>query len=573
MPFDLDKFFNLSLDLLCIAGGDGYFKRINHAFQRLLGWTTAEMLAHPFLDFVHPDDVPATLGEMAKLAAGQLCISFENRYRCTDGSYKHLLWNAYPDQETGLLYAVARDVTEQHRAREELCRSKEAAETANQAKSAFLANMSHEIRTPMNGILGLTELVLDSDMTPPQRTHLGMVKASADALLAIINDILDFSKIEAGHLELDCRPFSLRDLLSEALKILGPRVREADLELACHVFPGVSDALMGDSLRLRQVLLNLLGNAVKFTRQGEVVLEVQEEAAETSDEVCLHFAVRDTGIGIPADKRQAIFNAFEQADNSVTREFGGTGLGLAITSRLVALMGGRITVESTPGSGSTFAFAVRFGRAAGAVSLPLAALSDLEGMAALVVDDNATNRLILEETLNSWGMRPTLTDNAVKALALLEQAQATDTPFSLALIDVHMPSVDGYTLVEWIRARPALAGLRMLVLTSGGRPGDLMRCRQLGIGAYLLKPVTPSDLFEGVAALLQNGPSGDDLAIPALTVASNTRPLRILLAEDNLVNQTLVVRRLEERGHTVVVANTGREAVRACGSSRRSTWS
>jgi PAS domain S-box-containing protein len=564
MQLDLEKFFNLSLDLLCIAGGDGYFKRINPAFERLLGWTTEELLAHPYLHFVHPDDVAATLREVEKLSAGIPTLSFENRYRCADGSYKDLLWTAFPERETGLLYGVGRDITERKRAEEELRKARELAEAASQAKSEFLANMSHEIRTPMSGILGLTALVLDTELTGPQRMHLELVKASGDALLAIINDILDFSKIEAGHLELDERTFSLRDVLGKTLKVLAPRVEDKDVELACHVLPGVSDDLVGDPFRLRQVLLNLLGNAVKFTRQGEVVLEAREESPPSAGQVCLRFAVRDTGVGIPADKQQVIFRAFEQADNSVTREFGGTGLGLAICARLVALMGGRIEVDSAPGRGSTFSFSARFSRAAGApAGSPPAVTADLKGVPVLVVDDNATNRLILEETLGGWGMQPTPAENAVRALALLEEAHAAGTPFALALVDVHMPVVDGFTLVGRIREQPGLAGLRLLLLTSGGRLGDLARCRELGISAYLTKPVTPSDLMEGIAALLQPGAAGAARALPQPPAAATGRPLRVLLAEDNPINQMLVVCRLEQRGHTVKVAGNGREAVRA----------
>jgi two-component system, sensor histidine kinase and response regulator len=559
MQPDLEKFFNLSLDLLCIAGTDGYFKHVNPAFSRVLGWTTEQMLARPFVDFVHPDDVSATLSEVEKLAAGIPTISFENRYRCADGSWKHILWTAYPEAGTGLLYGVGRDVTRRKWAEEELRRAKEAAESASRAKSEFLANMSHEIRTPMHGILGMTELVLESDLTAQQRGHMGLIKASADALLAIINDILDFSKIEAGHLELERRPFSLRNVLRDTLKVLAPRADDKDLELACHVFPGVRDALVGDPLRLRQVLLDLVGNAIKFTRRGEVVLEVRERPDEAGGAV-LHFAVRDTGVGIPADKQRVIFQAFEQADNSVTREFGGTGLGLAISSRLVALMGGRIEVESEPGRGSTFRFEARFGRPAGETP-PSPSPPDLQDVPVLVVDDNATNRLILEEQLTDWGMRPSAAEGAAAALALLERAEAAGRPFALALIDAHMPGVDGFTLAEQIRTRPGSAALPLLMLTSGGKAGDLARCRRLGIGAYLTKPVTPSDLLEGMTALLQVGAPGE--AEAARPAAPPARALRVLLAEDNPVNQTLIVCRLRQRGHSVVVAGNGREAVRA----------
>ncbi len=446
----------------------------------------------------------------------------------------------------------------------------------------------------MNGIIGMTELALDTELTPPQREYLTLVKSSAESLLTVINDILDFSKIEAGKLELDPRNFLLRDTLGDTLKALAGRAHARNLELACQIAPDVPDALVGDAVRLRQVIVNLVGNAIKFTHHGEVVVRVEASGGSCvtavpasggvktrasgsapgpssyrgvhtprSPEISLHFSVSDTGIGIPAERQQAIFNAFEQADGSTTREYGGTGLGLAISARLVELMGGRLEVKSEPGEGSTFHFAARFELGQqDAARLPSPPVP-LEDLRVLVVDDNATNRRILEEMLGSWGLRPVLADSADAALELLEQARGNGMPFALALIDVHMPHTDGFTLVEWMKQRPGLADAAIMMLTSGGQPGDLKRCRELGIQAHLTKPVKQSDLLAGIIAALGVAPARGETAPARPAGRASGRRLRVLLAEDNLVNQTLVLHRLEQRGDSVVVVNNGREAIEA----------
>ncbi len=539
----------------------------NPAFENLFRFSEQEVVGKSLSSLLAPAELRTEVdANRTRLLDGGV-THLVTRRRRSDGTLVDVEGQAVPLHRDGKYIGgvvLYQDVTNRKLAEEVLLRAKEAAEAANRAKSEFLANMSHEIRTPMNAVMGMTELVLDTDLSPEQREYLNLAKTSADALLGLINDILDYSKIEAGKLDIDSVGFNLGDCLGDTMKTLSLRAHQKGLELAFEIEPDVPDALVGDPGRLRQIVINLVGNAIKFTERGEVVLGVRIEARD-SQNIFLHFTVTDTGIGIPPEKQSAIFEAFRQADGSMSRKYGGTGLGLTISSRLVGLMGGSIRVESEVGKGSRFHFTARFGiqTAAPRTVVPRDP-ETLREMRVLVVDDNATNRQILVKLLQNWHMTPTTAESGASAMVILAEAKGLGRTFPLILLDAQMPEMDGFALAQYIKRHPSFRAATVMMLSSAGQRGDALRCRELGVAAYLTKPVRQGELMEAIlTALGTRGGEGASALVTRHSLRESHLRLRILLAEDNAVNQLVAVRMLEKCGHAVTVASDGKKAVEA----------
>jgi PAS domain S-box-containing protein len=540
----------------------------NPAFEKLFGHRQKEILNQSLMDLVVGNEF-RTEAEAAQSenAQGKTIHMVTQRQR-SDGSLMDVEVFAVPLRVAGKTMGTLvlyQDITERKRVEEALRTAKEDAEAASRAKSEFLANMSHEIRTPMNGIMGMTELVLDTDLNPEQRTYLNLAKTSADSLLSLINDILDYSKIEAGKLEIDAIAFNLGDSLGDTMETMSVRAHQKQLELAFQIDPDVPGMLVGDPGRLRQIIVNLVGNAIKFTEQGEVVVYVKTES-RTEDDIQLRFTIADTGIGIPLDKQAAIFEAFQQADGSMTRKYGGTGLGLTISSRLVELMKGRIWVESEPDKGSRFHFIATFAlqKAPFTAVVPKDPMT-LRDMRVLIVDDNATNRQILQKMLENWQMKPTAVDSAANATIALAEAKGMGNSYSLILLDAQMPETDGFALAASIKRNPDWSGASIMMHSSSGQRGDAARCRELGVSAYLTKPIRQGEMLDAILTALGSRPQDQSAAelVTRHSLREHRYRLHILLAEDNPVNQLVALRLLEKHGHTVVVAANGKKALEA----------
>jgi PAS domain S-box-containing protein len=569
----LRTLFDSTSDAVLLLDDNGIFD-CNTATLQLFGFNSREEILSETFIGITPEKQPGGTDQpegidSAMLANMHLGIakqagkhSFEWVYKRADNGLNfdaEVLFNAMELDGRTILQATVRDISERKQAENLLWQAKAAAEQANQVKGDFLANMSHEIRTPMNGIIGMTELALDTDLTPDQREYLSLVKSSADSLLHIVNDILDFSKIESGKLDIETIEFSLEHMLRDTMKSLAARAHQKHLELLMHIAPDVPDRLLGDPGRLRQVIVNLVGNAIKFTETGEIEVFVHCASKETDPLVKLHFNVRDTGIGIPREKFKAIFESFSQADTSTTRKYGGTGLGLTISAQLVELMGGKIELESEVGKGSNFHFTLQMNTVSADPLAFFQQTAHIEGMSVLVADDNATNRLLLQEILSSWKMKPTVVASGEQALFELEKAAQKGSPYQVALLDLQMTGMDGFELADRIRQHPDHVRATVMMLTSEGQRGDAARCRELGVASYLMKPISQFELLNAVMTALGEQPPST--LITRHSLRETRRKLNLLLAEDNVVNQTLAVRLLEKLGHKVTVAKNGLIAV------------
>jgi two-component system sensor histidine kinase/response regulator len=554
---------------------DGKTSFCNAACLRMLGYETAADLLgknmHVLAHHTKTDGTPYPVEEcsiyVALKTGHEAHIDGEVFWRKDGSCFPVECWSRPIRRAGAIIGSVVTyiDITERKLAEQVLRSAKAAAEEGNRAKSEFLANMSHEIRTPLNGVIGMTELALGTDLTAEQREYLSTVKLSADSLLSVINDVLDFSKMEAGRSELDVSDFDLCGTLETTLRTLALAADRKGLELLCEVSPDLPKVVRGDPNRLRQILVNLVGNAIKFTAKGEVLVTVGPCGAPSASSL-LQFTVSDTGIGVPADKQKRIFEPFTQADNTTTRVYGGTGLGLAISRRLVELMGGRIWVESRAGGGSHFHFTASLPPSERSIETQAPPLSEIpRDVRVLIVDDNRTNRRILLDHMRNWTIRAGAVESGELALGELDAAQRAGDPYRLILTDVHMPSMDGFDLIQEIGRRHELKPATIMMLSSGGQGGDSTRCEELGVAAYILKPIRGDELRGAIARALADTPARGGIPVHAGRALKDQPDLkgglRILIAEDNPVNQMLLTRMLEKRGHFVKVAANGRLAL------------